>query len=547
MEQLRNWFYGTDTPLIQVIDQSEIKNKTAQPAKVKMIEDDILLSIDTLTSPEKEPEMVSKIKNLTGSILQAVRKDYFEKEFNIDNFKEEMMFDNKTAEDLWKKDSSVNTTSEIIAEGNETNTTEDVTSANVTRGDVVNIVYSDSVADRTDVFDTHLAILDSLQEAMEGGGVYDRRKYRRLQYCLHQHPPLLQADENMWRGITQYTSLSHGIHDGWGRSPSLYKERNTTHLRFKDITIYEPCNFASNMAYYYMASGVCEYRYWFLPKPFTRALVESSTGLAVGSSFFHGSHTKLGSDMDNFMISVISYLVHQASLAGLPGLPPVLTDLSPTRRPLSAIEISRKMVYVYKDEPVESWAARIHEVSIPDYTISFSATFSTLFYLVIPESVIDPLVSNLIDVFNVEKKQKDFVVHQFLPEMKKAIATIELTFFQRTKLALQTFSAIKKLVFAFLWQEQTFNIQKLSTPTGARVGTFLQPYVNSFSSVVGWLPVLSGPLADGKGIYPGEEWCKRSQPHSLWHMQSAAGLLDYFLVADTLYRYTTNPGGHLAS
>jgi hypothetical protein len=159
----RNWFYGTDTPLIQVIDQSEIKNKTAQPAKVKMIEDDILLSIDTLTSPEKEPEMVSKIKNLTGSILQAVRKDYFEKEFNIDNFKEEMMFDNKTAEDLWKKDSSVNTTSEIIAEGNETNTTEDVTSANVTRGDVVNIVYSDSVADRTDVFDTHLAILDSLQ------------------------------------------------------------------------------------------------------------------------------------------------------------------------------------------------------------------------------------------------------------------------------------------------------------------------------------------------------------------------------------------------
>jgi hypothetical protein len=244
--------------------------------------------------------------------------------------------------------------------------------------------------------------------------------------------------------------------------------------------------------------------------------------------------------MDNFMISVIAYTVHQASLAGLPNLQAIITDLSLTKRPLSAVEISRKMVYVYKDEPVENWGKRIHEVSIPDYTISFSATLSTVFYLVLPESVVDPLVNNLIDVFNVEKREKDFVVHSFLPAMKKAIVNINLTFFQRIKLALQTLSAIKKLVFAFLWQEQTFKVEKLSTPTGARVRTFLQPYVNSLSSVVGWLPVLSGPLAVGEGLYPGEQWCKRSQPHSLWHIQSATGLLDYFLVADTLFRYTTN-------
>ena len=47
-------------------------------------------------------------------------------------------------------------------------------------------------------------------------------------------------------------------------------------------------------------------------------------------------------------------------------------------------------------------------------------------------------VSNLIDVFNVEKREKDFVVHSFLPAMKKAIVNIKLTFFQRIKLALQT-------------------------------------------------------------------------------------------------------------
>ena len=33
----------------------------------------------------------------------------------------------------------------------------------------------------------------------------------------------------------------------------------------------------------------------------------------LGSAFFHGSHTVLGNTLDNFMISVLSYLMHQAA------------------------------------------------------------------------------------------------------------------------------------------------------------------------------------------------------------------------------------------
>ena len=73
MQQLRNWFYGTDTPLIEVLDEDGVKNVTSkQPPEVKeeFSEDSLISSLDTLTSP-KEPEMVSKIKNLTGSILEV--------------------------------------------------------------------------------------------------------------------------------------------------------------------------------------------------------------------------------------------------------------------------------------------------------------------------------------------------------------------------------------------------------------------------------------------------------------------------------------------
>ena len=36
------------------------------------------------------------------------------------------------------------------------------------------------------------------------------------------------------------------------------------------------------------------------------------------------------------------------------------------------------------------------------------------------------------------------------------------------------------------------------------------------------------------GIYPGDEWCKKTQAHSLWHAQSAAGLIDFFLLIDLI-------------
>ena len=143
--------------MIEVLDENEVKNLTSP--SLSRQEEDIIQSLDTLTSP-KEPEMVSKIKNLTGSILQAMRKDYFEKEFKIQNFEEEMMFDNKTAEEIWDKDFALQANKSSNA------SSEDDIPMRIINGtaeDLINIVYPNSIEDRTDVFDTQLAILDSLQ------------------------------------------------------------------------------------------------------------------------------------------------------------------------------------------------------------------------------------------------------------------------------------------------------------------------------------------------------------------------------------------------
>ena len=70
-------------------------------------------------------------------------------------------------------------------------------------------------------------------------------------------------------------------------------------FRHEKLLIIEPCNSASNIAYYYMATGVCEYRYWSLPATTVTALVEVSANLATGKQ-----HTK-----DNIIIHILVYML----------------------------------------------------------------------------------------------------------------------------------------------------------------------------------------------------------------------------------------------
>lgn len=77
-----------------------------------------------------------------------------------------------------------------------------------------------------------------------------------------------------------------------------------------NMEIYEPCNYASNVAYYHSATRICDYPDWTIDEVNQNAFKQSFATLAMGSAFWHGSHTYDGYSFDNNMIAVISYLAH---------------------------------------------------------------------------------------------------------------------------------------------------------------------------------------------------------------------------------------------
>ena len=59
------------------------------------------------------------------------------------------------------------------------------------------------------------------------------------------------------------------------------------------ITVYEPCNWVSNVAFYHAVTAVCDKTDWFAPQSVAVALAQSLAMLAAGLAFYHASGTNL--------------------------------------------------------------------------------------------------------------------------------------------------------------------------------------------------------------------------------------------------------------
>ena len=74
-----------------------------------------------------------------------------------------------------------------------------------------------------------------------------------------------------------------------------------------NIFVYEPCNTASNLAYYHAVLRVCEYGdNWSIDQNYQRGMKRTFAMLGAQSAFFHESMTNVGIDWDNQAISLVA-------------------------------------------------------------------------------------------------------------------------------------------------------------------------------------------------------------------------------------------------
>jgi len=211
-------------------------------------------------------------------------------------------------------------------------------------------------------------MLDSIARMVDStlAGV-DDAYFDKLVLCMEQSKDLMASHDAAWAGFKSFYVTNGSATDAWGACDEaagckMYAESNYTHLDVDDIGIFEPCNSASNLAYYRTAMGICDHSGWAMGDDSRGALIQAYAHLSMGSFFWHGSHSFLGNVADNRLIDVLSFVAYQVSIEAF--LSPenatafsILRDLQEAPRSASAVGSTQALTQTFIDEPVDQWQA----------------------------------------------------------------------------------------------------------------------------------------------------------------------------------------------
>ena len=106
---------------------------------------------------------------------------------------------------------------------------------------------------------------------MEGGQPnFDMKFYDEFVQCINQlDSRLLQSIGAQWDGMIEYANAggSSRYNDTWKTCNQNLRwfEYNCTVQEYGSMPIFEPCNYASNIAYYHTATEICGKVDWSLP------------------------------------------------------------------------------------------------------------------------------------------------------------------------------------------------------------------------------------------------------------------------------------------
>ena len=121
---------------------------------------------------------------------------------------------------------------------------------------------------------------------------------------------------------------------------------------------------------------------------------------------------------------------------------------------------------------------------------------------------------------------------EYLPELHKQTKHLTISDHEKETIFEKFVGCLMKLLFAFLYQEHSVPVPELWGPMGLRLAAYIMPYFNKIADDISKFPEADSHVKQSKNVYPGDDYCRTYQAHSIWHEESASGLLELIFVAD---------------
>lgn len=399
--------------------------------------------------------------------------------------------------------------------------------------------------------DTGKLILDMMQMNFTNTN-YSDATWTSIVQCMYNMSsitvPVHDVDNASWNSMLQYAFENGTVGDPWGKR-GLWLEWNPQPMcagsscyiaNASSVIIGEPCDYVSNVAYYISMVSLCTNQTTQIAATASKAIVQSFDMLSVGSSFFHASATNVGALLDMTPIALIALVAYQAAVSELPPLDSdVLHDLrndSLYNLTVSGTNAVKLMGETLLHVPVQNWTDAINLLRTQyqsNYYLTFGATVILILRLTLPDVLVVQLIPVLGKVLAVSQEDVDWLTYVYDPTLTTAFqqSNVRVPFESRVEIAKRGIGVLVKMVYAFLWQEQTIVGPWLVSPLDNLLGAFLMPLVNRMGDFLTGYPHPSY-VTDCGAVYPGSTMCRARIAHAKWHEESANGLVDLIYLTD---------------
>merc|ERR1711936_509573 len=374
---------------------------------------------------------------------------------------------------------------------------------------------------------TTLTMYNSISKLM-GEEKYPEEMWQERVECFDKLSPDLNALlEKAWEGMIEYWEARGAEDDPWlsCEEDERWFEHNCTTQPGIEMDIWEPCNYASNLAYDRMVVEMCMQHSWTLPQQTVNTVGKSFAILTFASGFYHGSETLLGERQDGMSNALFAYVIYQGAVDNIP-YDPIIHDLALSPRNMSAAEIVELWLDMY-NLPVEEWFhAADHFNVMPTLQRSFAGIFGYILAVITDLETAIAAATPFMDLLGMSLEDKQFFLEDFLPLLDKVTENVSVSALEKAEILENTAGTVLKLMYAFVWQEATLDLGDIIlTPEANAFGAALLPQVNSFANNLTSWDLYVGDIQEGHG-YPGYEECNNVIPHAKWHVQAAASLVD---------------------
>ena len=403
---------------------------------------------------------------------------------------------------------------------------------------------------------------------MAGKNTYNKSQMEELANGFNRADPnLLSAVNTQWKKLRDYAALGGTPEsDEWGQDCNqpprgeLWMEKNCTVQKYGNMSIWEPCNYASNMAYYHTFLETCsENHNWSFPIKSKNAICKTYALLGFASSFFHATQTDNGGAVDVRVVDMIFFVAYQETVTFLKtSKQSIVKELSVEKRSQPAVEIIDDMMNMFVDRPISKWGSILTNYDYPNINIGIAALVGLIISLIMPlhpkegELIMNSTLS-IMNLFEHRINSTDFIFYEeeFIPamidstaDMRKVLPTREVkTLFKNSV------GVMIKFVFAILYQEQTIQNEKFNKywkeDFVSNFGYNFLPLINNLaSSLTSFGDSYSRKdFQNGIKFYPGEEVCNERWHdkgsvflHPRWHLQTAIAFPDLAFLADDTHR-----------